>query len=109
MSPQHGEHDPARGWYSANTKAWHSDPTKIGQWTPRREVSEYERQEFARSKWATNGKAAFQPVPELDRLLALRDSDRADDRAKYEGLVSGTRRMQLHDYEAAKASAEGDQ
>lgn len=106
---QHGDYDPARGWYSANTNAWHDNPAKIGTFSPRREPTAYEREEFAASKWANNGKAKFKPVPELESLIRLRDSDRLDDRAKYDRLAIGGRRIQLHDYEAAKrAHAESE-
>lgn len=103
MSPQHGDHDPAKGWYSANTNGWHLDPAKIGTYSPQRQPTDFERQEFAQSKWARNGRAAFQPVPELEKLIQLRDSDRPDDRAKYDRLAVGRRRMHVHDYEAAKS------
>lgn len=103
----HGDYDPAKGgFYSAVSKGWHRDPTKIGETIDaRREPTEFERQEFANSKWANNGKARFTPVPELERLIQLRDSDRADDRAKYDKLAQGTRRIQVNDYEAAKAQS----
>lgn len=105
-APQHGEYDPARGgFYSAVTKQWHRDPTKIGEVRTHREPTEQERQEFAKTKMGRNGKARFKPVPELDRLIQLRDSDRADERAKYDLLAHGRRRIQVHDYEAAKRAA----
>lgn len=104
----HGDYDPAKGWYSANTKAWHNDPAKIGTYAPRRQPTEHERQEFARSKWANNGKATFKPVPELEALIRLRDSDRQEERETYQRLAQGSRRVQVHDYEAAKAQSAED-
>lgn len=103
--PNHGDYDASKGgFYSAVTKGWHRDPTSIGEHIARTAPTEYERQEFAQSKWSNNGKDRFKPVAELEQLIRLRDSDRPDDRAKYDQLAQGKRRMQVHDYEAAKAA-----
>lgn len=105
-APQHGEYDPARGgFYSAVTTQWHRDPTKIGEVRTRREPTERERQEFAKTKMGNNGKAHFKPIPMLERLIQFRDSDRVDDRAKYEQLAAGGLRGELYHYEADKRAA----
>lgn len=106
MSPQHGEYDPARGgFYSAVTTQWHRDPAKIGEVVTRREPTEQERQAFARTKMGRNGKALFKPNAELEGMLRLRDSDRPEDRASYQQLAKGSRRIQVADYETSRAQA----
>lgn len=102
MSPRHGDYDPGKGWYSDVTKGWHSDPKKIGR------VINAPSVEHLRGEFDRMNKPGFQPQSQLERLIALRDSDRADDRAKFEKIAHGSTRVALHDYEAAKAKAEGE-
>lgn len=98
--PNHGDHDPAKGWYSAPLRGWVNSPDKIGSTVPAPDV-EHKRGEM----WT---KPAFKPQEQLDRLIALRDSDRPDDRQKFERIAKGRTRLTLRDYEAAKTRAEQD-
>lgn len=106
MSPQHGDHDPSKGWYSAVTKAWHRDPTKIGTHVP---APKPEQVEHLRGEWdrmqAKARREVFKPQPQMEQLIKLRDSDRVDDRAKFERIAKGNTRITLSDYEKAKAKA----
>ena len=105
MSPTHGDYDPSKGWYSAHTKAWHNDPKKIGTYTPPLSAEDVQH---LRGEYDRMTKRTFKAQPQLDRLIKLRDSDRPDDRAKFEQIAKGGTRMTLHDYEAAKGAAETD-
>jgi hypothetical protein len=97
--PNHGEYDPGRGWYSAVHGGWLNDPKKIGRVVAAPDV-EHKRGEYERMTTRD-----FKAQPHLDRLLELRDSDRPDDRAKFDSVMRGSARMTLHDYEAAKSKA----
>lgn len=105
-APQHGEYDPAQGgFYSAVTRHWHRDPTKIGEVVTHHQPTELEREAFADSKMGRNGRAKFKPVPDLEGMLRLRDSDRPEDRANYQQLAAGSRRIQVADYETKRTEA----
>ncbi len=46
--------------------------------------------------------ATYRPDPTMERLIALRDSERADDRALFARTITPTLRMSLGSYEIAK-------
>lgn len=105
-SPQHGEFKPGWGYYNAGTGNWHSDASKIGPGhggAPAREPDQSTREEYARQQSKARG--AFTPNPELDQLIALRESPHQEKRETFERLAAGSRRMELHSYEQAKAAA----
>lgn len=101
--PNHGDYDPAKGWYSAGQRGWVNSPDKIGTHIPAPKMHEDQREELR--NWS---RRAFKPQEQMERLITLRDSDRADDRAKFERIAKGGTRITLRDYEAAKAKAEGE-
>lgn len=103
MSPRHGDHDPARGWYSAVTKGWHSKPDSIGRTVPAPTLTDTERGEFERWQQQAN-RRSFRPDPQLEQLRRLRDSDRAEERQTFQRIAAGSRRVELRDYEAARAA-----
>ena len=108
MSPQHGDYDPQYGWFDASRGGWIRDPSKLGREVPgQRAVTEQDRIDYQRQQARLRGE--FRPDATLDRLLALRDSDRADDRARFEQLARGSTRVSLQQYERAKAEHEARQ
>lgn len=84
--PNHGDHNPAKGWYDSFTKAWHSSPDKISRIDPGKPITDTTRAQF--DSWT--GDAAVKRDPELDRLIAMRDSAHLDERQRYEQAVANS-------------------
>lgn len=106
--PQHGEYRPGWGYYSAGTGNWHSSPSSIGvgHSRPDREPDQQTRDEFERQQAKARGD--FKEVPEMESLIEMRESPHREKREMFEQLATGRRRMELHSYETAKASAQED-
>ena len=100
----HGEYDATRGWFSTITNRWHKDPSKIGTVRPEYVPSALDREDWARMQAKARGD--FRTDPQMDKLISLRDSDRPEDRAKFERIATGRTAMTLGRYENAKAQAE---
>lgn len=103
---KHGEFVPGKGWYDANNRWWRDNPQSIGALVEPPKPSAAAREEFERQQAKARGD--FKPNPQMERLIELRDSDRPDDRAKYERIAHGTTAMTLGRYETAKRAAEGN-
>lgn len=102
-NPKHGDHDPEHGWYSEPRKGWISDPSKIGRVVDNRppEPSQAQKDQYASSKMS--GNKFYDESPELEKLIKLRDSDRAEDRQAFASIATGTTRISLGLYEQQKA------
>jgi hypothetical protein len=98
--PAHGEFDARRGWYSAVTNAWHNQPGKIGQLVQSDVDPEGKRAEWERMNRPAN---AFEPNPQMERLIQLRDSGRSEERSQFDKLAAGGLRMSLAAYEKDRA------
>ncbi|MDQ1122161.1 hypothetical protein [Microbacterium trichothecenolyticum] len=100
--PNHGDYSPAKGWYDSTTKAWHATPDKLTRVDPGKPIDDATRAQF--DGWA--GDEAVKRDPEMDRLIALRDSDRPDERQRFEKAVDSGLRMRLGMYEQQLAEAQ---
>ena len=97
---KHGEFVPGQGWYDANNRWWRLDPKLLSAEIVPPNPSESQREEFKRMQAQARGD--FRVDPQLERLRALRDSDRSEEREKAEKMLAGSLRMQLSEYETAK-------
>lgn len=98
--PKHGTYDPDHGFYDSSLKGWIKDPAKLTETRSVAPGGESQREQVAR--WLHK---PFKPVSELEGMLRLRDSDRPEDRANYERLAAGSRRIQVTDYETKRSEA----
>lgn len=98
---RHGEFHPQFGFYSAITNAYHRKLESIGLLQP--EVSAAGKA----AEWARMNDRSFKTNPQFEQMIKLRDSGRPEDVAKFEQIVAGKNRMNLAEYEQAKAAADG--
>lgn len=102
-APQHGQYEAGAGWYDSALRAWVDKPDKlspVNQARPR-ELTESDRAQVA----AWGHRRTFKPNEQMEGLIRLRDSERREEREQFQQLAKGNTRIQLHDYEAAKAEA----
>lgn len=99
--PTHGTYDAAKGgWYDSSRRAWVAKSEQLGGVIAAPELEDRHRAEFKRL--SQRGKP-FAADPQMERLIALRESDKTEERQRFDQLANGTLRMTLHDYEARKA------
>ncbi|MFC7942611.1 hypothetical protein ACFUPZ_05045 [Microbacterium oxydans] len=97
---EHGTYRAGSGWFDSSRKAWVNDPAKLTEIVPGPELTQGAADEVA--GW---GKRKFKENPELEALIQLRDSSKPEDRANYDRIVSGAKRMAVGQYEQQKAEA----
>lgn len=102
--PTHGEYRAGHGFYDSSTKAWTSNPANLTRIIPINPGGESQRAQVA--GWTK--RQTFNRSAELDGMIRLRDSDRPEDRANYEKIAAGSRRLQIADYEKALRKAQAD-
>lgn len=96
----HGEHRAGSGWFDKSLNVWVNDPAKLTTIVPGRELTKGAADELA--GW---GKREFKENPELESLIRLRDSSKPEDRANYERIAAGGKRMAVAQYEQQKAES----
>ncbi|MER6973567.1 hypothetical protein ABT304_21060 [Nocardioides sp. NPDC000445] len=97
---KHGEYQVGRGWFDSSRKGWVDKPDKL---TP--VVLGAPPREDQREQVRAWGKPrAFKEREDMESLIRLRDSDRVEDRQTFDKIAKGGMRIQMHDYEAAKAA-----
>jgi hypothetical protein len=109
MSYTHGEYVPELGgWYDASRKGCVDSPAKV---TPMRDTTRRIARPLAGAEFRSDvpttaelrsrGNAdAFRPDESLERLRRLRDSEKPEDRERFDRLAAGRQRMSLGSYEA---------
>lgn len=100
--PTHGEYRAGFGFYDSGRRGWINDPAKLSQTIPAPEATQAQRDAVA--SWG-NKRDTFKRDAEMDGLIRLRDSQRPEDRANYDRLAKGPRRMAVGAYETALAKA----
>lgn len=96
---EHGTYRAGSGWFDSSRNAWINDPAKLTEVIPGPELTRGAADEVA--SW---GKPkAFTENTELESLIRLRDSSKTEDRANYDRIANGAKRMAIGSYEQAKA------
>ncbi|QLD11375.1 hypothetical protein [Microbacterium oleivorans] len=98
--PQHGEYRAGVGFYDSTIKGWVKDPAKLPE-----VIGDRTKLPTSVPDWVSGKARSFKENPQMERLIQLRDSDKADDRAKYEAVAKGNLRMAVGNYEQAKTAA----
>lgn len=97
---EHGTYRAGSGWFDSSRNAWVNDPAKLTEIIPGPELTRGAADEVA--GW---GKREFKENPELEALIRLRDSSKPEDRANYDRIATGGKRMAVGQYEQQKAEA----
>lgn len=104
MKVKHGDYEPGLGYYDRTRKGWVDRPDQLTRVnTAAHAASQAQRDEVA--AWG-HKPSAFKPNPTFEAMIRLRESDKPEDRANFQQIARGSNRIQLHDYEQAKASAQ---
>src|SRR3546814_5240528 len=98
----HGEYRPGFGFYDTARNGWIKDPAKLSEVRPGPEITDMQRREVA--AWE-NHRQTFRRNPEIESMIRLRDSSRPEDRANYDKIAAGLKRMQVAEYETARNEA----
>ena len=99
--PTHGEYQPGKGFYDKSLNGWIRDPAKLTQRIQSRELTASDREQV--EGWGNHG---FKADPEMESLIRLRDSKNPEDRANFNKIATGGRRINLATYEEQKAAAD---
>ncbi len=98
--PTHGEYVAGKGWYSAVHNGYFDKADKIGRIVEAPKVHSGHAAEVA----AWGRKNTFQQDPQMERMIALRDSDKPRDQSAFDSLIKNpSLRTSLAGYEAQKA------
>lgn len=95
--PKHGEYVPARGFWSALAGRFSQEPIVVDQ-------ADLNGRQWEMDRWADARK--FKRDETMDTLIRYRDSNRVDDRAKFDKIITPQMRMSLSSYEGEVAAAE---
>jgi hypothetical protein len=112
---EHGTYVAGYGWWDSAINGYRDNPAKITRAEYRtagpsdefKRASQSKAGEFA--EWAKQQRQRtgqdFTEHADLERLIALRDSPRANDNAKFDKTITPALRMMLGRYETQKAKA----
>ena len=98
--PNHGEYQPGNGFFDASRNGWIKDPAKLSELREAKPITATQADQIA--GW--NDKS-FKEDPEKEAMIRLRDSNRPEDREKFDRLFSGSQRAAIAGYEDQKRNS----